>query len=120
MDKEFLMMILKLICFFPFILLCIYILLKFSGDKLKSLENGKYIKIYDKVELSKENSIFVIKIGKKAYVVSNSSKGVDILMPIDDDELKKIEEKRDIHKYSNIKEFYERFKKRKNKDEKKY
>lgn len=113
MDREFLTMILKLLGFFPFIILSIYVILKYSGNKIQGLHNGKYIKIYERVQLSKENSILVVKIGDKAYVISNSSKGVEILMSIDDEEFKKIESNKSIPEYNNFKEFYRRFRKRK-------
>ncbi|WP_102400919.1 flagellar biosynthetic protein FliO [Haloimpatiens massiliensis] len=113
MDKEFFMMIIKLICFFPFILLSIYLVLKYGGSKIGNMQNGKYIKIFERVQLSKDNSILVVKIGQKGYVISNTNKGIEILMPVSEEELLEIEKGKKIPQYKDLKEFYGRFKKRK-------
>lgn len=113
MDKEFLIMIIKLVCFFPFILLSIYLVLKYGGSKFSNMQNGKYIKIFERVQLSKDNSLLVVKIGQKGYVISNTSKGLEILMPVSKEELLEIEKSRNIPQYKDLKELYERVKKRK-------
>ncbi|MFD3157472.1 flagellar biosynthetic protein FliO [Haloimpatiens sp. FM7330] len=110
MDKEFITMLLKLIVILPPMLLTIYLVLKFGGNKLQDLQNGKYVKIFERVQLSKENSILVVKIGEKGYVISNTAQKVEILLEISDEELAKIELTKKIPQYNNFRELFQKLK----------
>lgn len=119
MDSEFFLMMLKIIVFLPFLLLLIYISLKYGGSKLQSIQNGRYIKVIDRAALTKENSLLIVKIGDKGHVVSSSNGKVELLMEISREELQKIEESKAIPEYANFKEFIAIFNtRRKDKNEK--
>ncbi|WP_410506212.1 flagellar biosynthetic protein FliO [Haloimpatiens sp. FM7315] len=113
MDREFFYTLLKLLIFLPFILICIYMVLKYGGNKIQDLQNSKYIKVFERVQLSKDNSILVVKIGEKGYVITNSNKGIEILMSVSNEELTEIEKSKKIPQYDSLNEIYQRFKKRK-------
>jgi flagellar protein FliO/FliZ len=116
--KSTLNMIIQLALVFPFIILLIYLSLKFGGSKLQQLQNGRFIKILERVPLSKENSILAVKIGQKGYVVSSTNGKVEILIEIDDIELKLLEDKSVLPRYDNLNELYKSFlTKRKVKDD---
>ena len=107
-DGEFGMMIFKIIIFLPFILLILYLSLKYGGNKLQKLQDGKYMKILDRIALSKENSILVVKIGDKAYAVSSSSKEIHILFELPKEEIISIEKIKEIPQYEDMKDLFKK------------
>ena len=107
-DGEFWLLILKIIVFLPFILLILYVSLKYGGNKLQKLQNGRYMKILDRISLSKENSIVVVKIGEKAYAISSSPKDVKILFELPREEIITIENNKDIPQYEDMKELFKK------------
>lgn len=99
-------MVIKIVIFLPFIIFLIYLFFKYGGDKLQEIQNGRYMKVMDRMPLNKENSLLIVKIGNKGYVMSSTQGRVDILMEITDNELKEIEKQKvnDIKKYESIKD----------------
>jgi flagellar protein FliO/FliZ len=119
-DGEFWMLIFKIILFLPLILILLYLSLKYGGNKLQKLQNGKYMKIIDRISLSKDNSIVVVKIGQKAYAISSCSKKIEILFELPKDEIIIIENSKDIPQYEDLKELFKKhIMKKEVKDEKK-
>ena len=91
-DLQFLVTIGKIIIFLPFIIFLIYFSLKVGGEKLGSLQNGKYMKVLDRLPLTKDNSILAVKIGEKGYIISSTQGKIEILLSLQEEELKKLEE----------------------------
>ncbi len=118
MDWQFGWMLLKIIIVLPFILLLIYISIKYGGSKLQNVQNGRYIKILERVPISKENNILVVKIGDKGYVITSASGKIDIISELEKNEIIKIEVSKTIPQYTNLKDFYNKLKfKKEDKDE---
>ena len=113
MDTEFWFMLIKIIIFLPLILCLIYLFIKYGGNKLQNIQSGKYIKVIERVSLSKENNLLVLKIGKKGYVLSSTHGKVEIMMELSEDELLKVESNNSIKEYKNIKEVIEKLKSKK-------
>ena len=107
-DGEFWMLIFKIVVFLPFVLLILYLSLKYGGNKLQKLQNGRYMKILDRISLSKENSIVVVKIGEKAYAISSSAKEISILFELPREEIINIENNKDIPQYEDMKELFKK------------
>ena len=107
-DGEFWMLIFKIIIFLPFILVLLFLSLKYGGNKLQRLQDGKYMKILDRVAISKDNSIVVVKIGEKAYTVSSSLKEVNILFELPQEEIIRIENTRELPQYDDMKELFQK------------
>lgn len=105
-----LLMILKLVVALLVILPLIYISIKYGGNKLQNMQNGNYMKVLERLTLTKENSLLVIKIGEKGYVFSSSGNRLEILMELDSEEIKKIQESKIVTQYKNFNEFYKDFK----------
>lgn len=112
-DYNFWVMIIKLVVFLPFILLLVYVSLKYGGSKLQHMQNGRYIKVLERVAISKENSLVVVRIGEKGYVLTSSAGKVETLLEIGDEELKKMEGSNQIPQYTSFKEFYQKVFKKK-------
>ncbi|MGK0466282.1 flagellar biosynthetic protein FliO [Clostridium sp.] len=119
-DGEFLVLIFKILIFLPFILVLMYISLKYGSTKLQKLQDGKYMKILDRVALSKDNSVVVVKIGGKAYAVSSSSREIRILFELPPEEVIGIESSKDIPQIEDMKNLFKKHIKKKDvKDENK-
>jgi len=108
MDLEFWTLLFKIIFFLPFILFLLYLSLKYGGNKLQKLQDGRYMKVLDRIALSKENSIIVVKIGEKAYAISSSSKEVNILFELPKEEISSIENIKEIPQYEDMKELFKK------------
>lgn len=108
MDLEFWTLLFKIIIFLPFILLILYLSLKYGGNKLQKLQNGRYMKVLDRISLSKENSIVVVKIGDKAYAVSSSTKEIHILFELPQEEITRIENIKELPQYDDMKELFKK------------
>ena len=109
--KETIEMFVKILVFLPFIIFLIYLLLKYGGVKLQEVQNGRYMKIVDRLALSKENSLLIVKIGEKGYVVSTVQGKIEIHMEISQEDLAKIESTKAIPQYESIKDLITKLKK---------
>ncbi|WP_027624822.1 flagellar biosynthetic protein FliO [Clostridium lundense] len=116
-NLQFLVTLLKIIAFLPFVIVLIYISIKYGGEKLQDMQKGKYMKILDRLSLSKDNSLLIVKIGDKAYLMSSTNGNVQIVSELSSEDIRKIESSKDIVEYESLKEFY---KKLRNKKEDKY
>ncbi|WP_010236622.1 flagellar biosynthetic protein FliO [Clostridium arbusti] len=105
-----LLMIFKLVVALLFILPLIYISIKYGGNKLQNMQNGNYMKVLERLTLTKENSLLLIKIGERGYLFSSAGNKLEILMELDSEEIKKIQESKKVTQYKNFNEFYKDFK----------
>lgn len=105
-----LLMLLKLVVALLFILPLIYVSIKYGGNKLQNMQNGNYMKVLERLTLTKENSLLVIRIGEKGYIFSSSGNKLEILMELDREEINKIQESKTITQYKDFNEFYKDFK----------
>lgn len=102
--KEAIIMLLKICVFLPIIIFLIFLLFRYGGERLQKIQNGRYMKILDRLPLTKENSLLIIKIGEKAFVISSTAGKVEMLMELDPLEVKKIEESNGIGEYGSLKD----------------
>ncbi|MBU3180634.1 flagellar biosynthetic protein FliO [Clostridium psychrophilum] len=109
MDGEFILLIFKIIIFLPFILFLLYLSLRYGGSKLRKLQDGRYMKVLDRVALSKENNIVVVKIGDKAYAMSSCTKEIKILFELPKEEIVRIEGIKEIPQYEDMKELFKKY-----------
>ncbi len=107
-DGQFWMLILRILLFLPFILVMLYLSLKYGGSKLQKLQDGKYMKVLDRVALSKENSVVVVKIGEKAYAVSSSSREINILFELPQEDILVIENSKEVPQLQDMKELFKK------------
>lgn len=85
---EMFFMSIKVVGVLIFVIILMLLTLRLSENKLN---NKKNIKVLDKAQLSKDNSIYILKILNKGYVVSVSSSKTDILSELSEDEIEEIE-----------------------------
>ncbi|MBW6408549.1 flagellar biosynthetic protein FliO [Clostridium weizhouense] len=98
-------MFINLIISLSFVLGLIIFISKILGSKVNEINGKKYIKIIDRVQITKENSLIIIKVGKKGYIMSSSSSNMQKLEELSQEEINKIEEDRKNSIYD-IKKLY--------------
>lgn len=108
MDLQFISEILRTVMALVFILILIYVSMKYGGGKLQDIQKGKYIKVLERASISKENSLLVIKIGQKGYVMASSSGKIEIISELSKEELIEVEASKALPQYKDLKDFYEK------------
>lgn len=88
------MMIIKLIISLVIILGLILILFKLSNKKINDINDNKYINVIDKVQISKDSYILIVKIGKKGYVMSSSEGKTEKLEDLSEEEMINIQKEK--------------------------
>lgn len=91
-DFEFLKIIGQLFLGLGVTLGLMFISFKLLGTKLNDINNNKYIRIIDKVQITKENAILIVKIGEKGYVMTSSAGHMEKLSELSKEEVNIIEE----------------------------
>ena len=109
---EFITLLLKIVLSLIFIVFVIHLSFRLGGSKLQDMQNGKYMKIIERVAVSKDNSLLVVKFGEKAFVVASAQGKVDILKELETEEIKKLEETHKLPQYKNLSDIIKNFKKR--------
>ena len=94
MDLNFFEMFLQLILALGVTLGLMFLTFKLMGPKLNSINNNKYVKVIERVQVSKENTILVVKIGKKGYVMTSTTGHMGKLSELSEDEINLIEEEK--------------------------
>lgn len=85
-----------------------FILIKISNSKLNKINQGKYIKVLERTNISKDNSIILLKIGNKGYVIGSSSKGIEKIEEISEEEIAVIDKNKEKQK-EEVNQQYEEF-----------
>ena len=83
--------LLKILICIPIILILIVLSLKISQGTLLKKYNDKYVKILDIVNISKNNSIIILKIGEEGCIMASSSSSMSKIKDLTKEEILKIE-----------------------------
>jgi len=92
MNFEFLGMFAKLILALGVTLGLMFLSFKLMGTKLNAINNNKYIKVIERVQISKENFILIVKIGKRGYIITSTAGHMEKLSELSEEEINIIEE----------------------------
>lgn len=92
MSFEFLGMIVQLILALGVTLGLMFLSFKLMGTKLNAMNNNKYVKVIERVQVTKENSILIVKIGKKGYIMTSTAGHMEKLSELSEEEINSIEE----------------------------
>lgn len=85
-------MIFKLIVSMIIIFALMIILFKYANKGIDGNLNKKYVKVIERVQISKDGYILVVKVGKKGMVLSTSTGHTEKLQELTEEELAEIEE----------------------------
>ncbi len=94
MDLNFFEMFVQLILALGVTLGLMFLTFKLMGPKLNSINNSKYVKVIERVQVSKDNTLLVVKIGKKGYVMTSTTGHMGKLSELSEDEINLIEEEK--------------------------
>ena len=94
MNLNFFGMFIQLILALGVTLGLIFLTFKLMGTKVNSINNSKYIKVIERVQVSKENTVLVVKIGKKGYVMTSTTGHMGKLSELSEEEISLIEEEK--------------------------
>ena len=125
---EIVFLSLKIVLALIVILLLMLATAKLSSSKFNNVSSKKSIKVLEKIQLSKDTSIFVLKVLNKGYIVSISPNNTTLIDELTDEEVALIEnnKKEEVEKitetYSAIlnngTNMFKNIRKRNNKNEK--
>lgn len=121
---DFIFLLFKLIFALAVVLGLMYLSFKLSNNKISQFNEGKYIKVLERNQISKDTAIVVVKIGKKGYVLSTSNNFTNKIDEISEEETFLLEEEKRLEKekvskqyeiaITNLKSKISRFKNKKN------
>lgn len=96
----------------------IYLFFVYGGGKLQTFQNKKYLKVLERVPVTKDNALLVVKMGQKGFVVASSQGKMEIISEVEHSDLEKLENDKVVPKQINILEMLKNFRKKEEKDEK--
>jgi flagellar protein FliO/FliZ len=94
MDFNFFGMFVQLILALSVTLGLMFLTFKLMGKKVNSINNGKYVKVVERVQVSKDNTILVIKVGKKGYVMTSATGHMEKISELSEEEINLVEEEK--------------------------
>lgn len=94
MDFEFFKMLMQLLIALGITLGIMFLSYRILGTKVDSINNNKYTKVIERTQITKDNIILVVRVGKKGYVMMTSGNSVEKLSELSEEEINEIEEKK--------------------------
>lgn len=94
MDFEFFKMLMQLLIALGITLGIMFLSYRILGTKVDSINNNKYTKVIERTQITKDNAILVVRVGKKGYVMMTSGNSVEKLSELSEEEINEIEEKK--------------------------
>ena len=92
MDLGILKMFIQLLVALGVTLGIMFLSYKILGTKVESINNNKYVKVIERTQVTKDNAILIVKIGKKGYVMSSTGNNMEKLAELSEEEINEIEE----------------------------
>lgn len=115
---DFLYLVTKLIFALIIVFGLMFVALKCSNKGMSKFTDKKYVKVIDKVQISKDNYILILKIGEKGMIVMTSNNHTEKLQELSKEEVLKIEEDKKENYQEMSKVFNKLIKKIKSKEDK--
>lgn len=91
---EFVQYVLNLVFVIPIILLLFFITVKLGKTSLAKIGAHNHVTVLEKVNLSKDSSVFVLKLGNEGCVGVLSSTGFEVVQKLNSEEIAEIEDKK--------------------------
>ena len=90
MNNTFLEFIINLIVLVPVVVLLIFISLRLSKKSLIKIGSGSYVKVLEKINLSKDICLYVIKSGNTGCIIVTSNNNTQVIKKLNEDEINEI------------------------------
>ena len=97
MNNTFLEFIINLIVLVPVVVLLIFISLRLSKKSLIKIGSGSYVKVLEKINLSKDICLYVIKSGNTGCIIVTSNNNTQVIKKLKEDEINEIIEMKNQH-----------------------
>lgn len=94
MDFEFFKMFMQLLIALGITLGIMFLSYRILGTKVDRINDNKYTKVIERTQITKDNAILVVRVGKKGYVMMTSGNSVEKLSELSEEEINEIEEKK--------------------------
>lgn len=78
---------LKLLLALPFVLLLIYISLKFHHQYMLKYQQGKNMKIIERMPLSNKSFLTIVKVGKEYLILGVTENHMEVIQKLDSSEI---------------------------------
>lgn len=92
---EFLLELIKLFIALGVTLGLIFLSYRIAGKKVNEINNNRYVKVIERVQLTKDNSILIVKVGKKGYVITCTNNNMNKLEELSEEEIADIENRKE-------------------------
>lgn len=90
MDNTFVEYLLNIIIFIPIVLVLIVISLRLSKSSMNTISGGTYTQVLERFNLTKDISLYVIKVGTTGLVVIASAHNTQVVKELTEDEVEEI------------------------------
>ncbi|EHJ01473.1 putative flagellar formation protein [Clostridium sp. DL-VIII] len=90
MNFEFIKIIGQLILALGITFGLMFLCIRVMGTKINTMNNNKYIKVIERVQVTKENAIIIVQIGKKGYVMTSTAGHMEKLSELSEEEISDI------------------------------
>ena len=90
MNNTFLEFIINLIVLVPVVVLLIFISLRLSKKSLIKIGSGSYVKVLEKINLSKDICLYVIKSGNTGCIIVTSNNNTQVIKKLNEYEINEI------------------------------
>ena len=97
MNNTFLEFIINLIVLVPVVVLLIFISLRLSKKSLSKIGSCSYVKVLEKINLSKDICLYVIKSGNTGCIIVTSNNNTQVIKKLNEDEINEIIEMKNQH-----------------------
>lgn len=91
---EFIGMFIQLIIALGITLGLMFLSFKVLGTRVNKINDNKYIKVIERVQVTKESNILLVKVGKKGYVMTSTTGNMEKLSELSEEEIIEIEEEK--------------------------
>lgn len=91
---EFIGMFIQLIIALGITLGLMFLSFKVLGTRVNKINDNKYIKVIERVQVTKESNILLVKVGKKGYVMTSTTGNMEKLSELSEEEISEIEEEK--------------------------
>ncbi|MGL5331059.1 MAG: hypothetical protein ACRDD7_17485 [Peptostreptococcaceae bacterium] len=90
MDKSLITYLINVLLLTPVVLLLVVIFIKMSKVNIEKFTSNKYIQVLERINVSKDSSIYLLKTGNTGCVVMSSYNHIEKIKDLNEEEIKHI------------------------------
>ncbi|MGL5693370.1 MAG: hypothetical protein ACRCXA_04780 [Peptostreptococcaceae bacterium] len=90
MDKSLIEYLINVLVFTPFVLLLVVLSIKMSKRNIEKFTSNKYVQVLERINVSKDNNIYLLKTGDTGCVVMSSHNHTEKIKDLSEEEIEQI------------------------------